>query len=175
VLIDDRTLVCYPLGIPAVADRTKGTIMSSITYLSSALLFLVLVSSLLIFVRGASLPASRRRSSQGWLVLALYLGCVLGGLLLWGGETDGLGIAAGLLGLPWSALSAFVLNGLLQLRAGLFGASWETTSIMLSIGAIGINIWLAYHLGQHLPASGPASIMLLRGQTDDGRANCCCP
>jgi hypothetical protein len=126
--------------------------MSITTAISCGLLILITFAMLVICVRSASLPAAMRRSSWGRVTLALYLSCVLGALLIGGQDAEGVGIATILLGLPSSALSAFVLNELLQLRTGLFGARWETTITLLSIGAIGINSWLVYQLGQRLRA-----------------------
>jgi hypothetical protein len=126
--------------------------MSSITVISSALLVLITLATLGIFVRSTHLPAGTRWPRWGWMTLAFYLCGVLAALFVWGRDAEGLGIAAILLGLPWSAISAALLNVLLQLRTGLFGASWETTITILSIAAIGVNGWLAYQLGQRLPA-----------------------
>jgi hypothetical protein len=126
--------------------------MSSITAISSTLLLLIILATLGIFVRSAHLPTGTRWPRWGFLTLTFYLCGVLAALLVWGGDVEGVGIAAILLGLPWSALGATLLSALLPLRTGLFGASWETSITILSISAIGVNGWLAYRLGQRLAA-----------------------
>jgi hypothetical protein len=126
--------------------------MSIVTAISSVLFVLITLAALVTSVCAASISTDMWRPGWGRMLLALYLGSVLGALLIWGGDAEGVGIATILMGFPWSALSAFVLNGLLQLHTGLFGATWETTITILSIGAIGVNGWLAYQLGQRLPA-----------------------
>jgi hypothetical protein len=125
--------------------------MSSITVISSTLLVFIILATLSVFVRSAHLPTGTGWPRWGWRALAFYMCSVLAALLVWGRDAEGVGIAAILLGLPWSALGAAVLSAL-PLRTGLFGASWETTITILSISTIGVNGWLAYHLGQRLPA-----------------------
>lgn len=117
--------------------------MSGLIFLTicSTLLVCITLTALFILIRTAhKSPQPRLR----WMPLALYL-CSLFSthLFLWWGDREDVLLMTMLFGMPWSLIGLLVTRELFHLYS-------DISFTIISLGGIGINIWLSYYVGQRL-------------------------